>query len=39
LSRSRKGGRLTIVDRKLARWRDDLDPIAVFEAVGWPAAA
>lgn len=30
---------LTIVDRKVTRWRDYLDPIAVFEAVGWPAAA
>jgi len=27
---------LTIVDRKVTRWRDYLDPIAVFEAVGWP---
>jgi ketosteroid isomerase-like protein len=27
---------LTIVDRKVTRWRDHLDPIAVFEAVGWP---
>jgi hypothetical protein len=27
---------LTIVDRKVARWRDYLDPIAVFDAVGWP---
>jgi limonene-1,2-epoxide hydrolase len=29
----------TIVDRKVARWRDYLDPLAVFDAVGWPAAA
>ena len=28
---------LTIVDRKVTRWRDYLDPIAVFEAVGWPS--
>ena len=28
---------LTIVDRKVTRWRDYLDPIAVFDAVGWPA--
>ena len=28
---------VTIVDRKVTRWRDYLDPIAVFEAVGWPA--
>jgi uncharacterized protein len=27
---------LTIVDRKVTRWRDYLDPIAVFEALGWP---
>jgi uncharacterized protein len=27
---------LTIVDRNVTRWRDYLDPIAVFEAVGWP---
>jgi len=27
---------LTIVDRKVTRWRDYLDPIAVFDAVGWP---
>jgi uncharacterized protein len=30
---------LTIVDRKVTRWRDYLDPIAVFEAVGWPPHA
>jgi ketosteroid isomerase-like protein len=30
---------LTIVDRKVSRWRDYLDPIAVFEAVGWPPRA
>jgi ketosteroid isomerase-like protein len=28
---------LTIADRKVSRWRDYLDPIAVFDAVGWPA--
>jgi len=27
---------LTIAQRKVARWRDYLDPIAVFDAVGWP---
>ena len=27
---------ITIEDRKIARWRDDLDPIAVFDALGWP---
>ena len=30
---------LTIVDRKVTRWRDYLDPIAVFEAIGWPPRA
>jgi ketosteroid isomerase-like protein len=29
----------TIVDRKVTRWRDYLDPIAVFDAVGWPPSA
>jgi uncharacterized protein len=28
---------LTIADRKVSRWRDYLDPIAVFDALGWPA--
>jgi ketosteroid isomerase-like protein len=28
---------LTVVDRKVTRWRDYLDPVAVFDAVGWPA--
>ena len=27
---------LTITDRKVTRWRDYLDPIAVFDALGWP---
>ena len=27
---------LTIHDRKVTGWRDYLDPIAVFDAVGWP---
>jgi ketosteroid isomerase-like protein len=27
---------LTVVDRKVTRWRDYLDPIAVFDVVGWP---
>jgi uncharacterized protein len=27
---------LTIVERKIAHWRDYLDPIAVFDAAGWP---
>jgi ketosteroid isomerase-like protein len=30
---------LSIVDRKIAPWRDYLDPIAVFDAIGWPATA
>ena len=30
---------LSIVDRKVAHWRDYLDPLAVFDAVGWPTAA
>ncbi len=28
---------LTIRDRKVSRWRDYLDPIAVFNALGWPS--
>jgi uncharacterized protein len=27
---------ITIVDHKVVRWRDYLDPIAIFEATGWP---
>jgi uncharacterized protein len=27
---------LKIVDRKIVQWRDYLDPIAVFDAAGWP---
>ena len=27
---------LTIVDRKITHWRDYLDPLAVFDATGWP---
>jgi ketosteroid isomerase-like protein len=27
---------LTITDRKITQWRDYLDPIAVFDAIGWP---
>ena len=30
---------LTVVDRKVSRWRDYLDPIDVFEAAGWPPHA
>ena len=28
---------LTIADRQVTRWRDYLDPLAVFDALGWPA--
>jgi len=28
---------LTIADRKVSRWRDYLDPVAVFDALGWPS--
>jgi uncharacterized protein len=28
---------LTITERKVTGWRDYLDPIAVFDAAGWPA--
>jgi len=28
---------LTITDRKIRRWRDYLDPVAVFDAIGWPS--
>jgi uncharacterized protein len=27
---------LTLTGRKVSRWRDYLDPIAVFDALGWP---
>jgi uncharacterized protein len=27
---------LTITDRKVSHWRDYLDPVAVFDALGWP---
>ena len=27
---------ITIENHKVARWRDYLDPIAIFEATGWP---
>jgi len=29
---------VTIKDRKVAHWRDYLDPLAVFNALGWPAS-
>ena len=28
---------ITIKDRKVTRWRDYLDPVAVLNAIGWPA--
>jgi ketosteroid isomerase-like protein len=28
---------LTIAERKVSRWRDYLDPVAVFNALGWPS--
>ena len=28
---------ITIKNRKITHWRDYLDPVAVFDAVGWPA--
>jgi uncharacterized protein len=27
---------LTLRDREVVHWRDYLDPVAVFEAIGWP---
>ena len=27
---------VTLKDRKVASWRDYLDPVAVFDAIGWP---
>ena len=28
---------LKIADRKVSHWRDYLDPLAVFDALGWPS--
>lgn len=28
---------VTITDRKITHWRDYLDPLAVFDALGWPS--
>jgi len=28
---------LAITDRKVTHWRDYLDPVAVFDALGWPS--
>jgi uncharacterized protein len=30
---------ITIKDGKITRWRDYLDPVAVFDAAGWPDRA
>jgi ketosteroid isomerase-like protein len=30
---------LTVVERKVVRWRDYLDPVAVFDALGWPTSS
>jgi limonene-1,2-epoxide hydrolase len=30
---------LTLRDRKVVHWRDYLDPVAVFDAIGWPPEA
>lgn len=27
---------LTVTDGKISHWRDYLDPVAIFEATGWP---
>jgi uncharacterized protein len=27
---------ITVRDRKVTHWRDYLDPVAIFEALGWP---
>jgi len=27
---------LTLRDREVAHWRDYLDPVTVFDALGWP---
>ena len=28
---------ITIAGRKVTHWRDYLDPVAVFDAIGWPS--
>lgn len=28
---------ITVKDRKVTHWRDYLDPIAIFDATGWPS--
>ena len=30
---------ITVKDRQVTHWRDYLDPVAVFRALGWPAEA
>jgi uncharacterized protein len=34
---NRYNSMLTIAGRKVRRWRDYLDPVAVFNALGWPS--
>jgi uncharacterized protein len=29
---------ITVRDRRVTHWRDYLDPVAVFQAIGWPPA-
>ena len=29
---------ITVKDRKIVHWRDYLNPVAVFDALGWPGA-
>ena len=30
---------ITVQDRRVTHWRDYLDPVAIFRALGWPAEA
>jgi ketosteroid isomerase-like protein len=30
---------ITVKDQKVTHWRDYLDPVAIFEATGWPQAS
>ena len=34
--RGMPAGVLTLRDREVVHWRDYLDPVAVFDALGWP---
>ena len=31
-----EGSVLTLRDGEVVHWRDYLDPVAVFDAIGWP---